>query len=154
MLPKDRLLLALATLGPVGRAPRAPGTWGSVVAVVAATCLFFPLSLPGRAIVLIALFVCGALAADRAERLLGRKDPGQVVIDEVLGQWLVFFPFAVPSFFELILGLLLFRLFDITKPPPVRASEHWLPGGWGVMIDDVLAGLYACLVLGLIRWLR
>ena len=129
----DQRWLAVSTLGPIGRAPRAPGTWGSVAAVLAAPILFLPLSLPLRFLVLAVLFVVGAKAAGRAEMLLGRKDPGEVIIDEVLGQWLVFFPFADPPTLELAAGLLFFRLFDITKPPPVRQSEHWLPGGWGIM---------------------
>jgi phosphatidylglycerophosphatase A len=150
----DRFLLGLATLGPIGHAPRAQGTWGSVVATLAAPMVFLPLGLGWRVLALVVLFVCGALAAGRAEVLLGRKDPGQVIIDEVLGQWVVFLPFAALSPFELAVGLALFRLFDITKPPPVRQSEHWLPGGWGIMIDDVLAGVYGGLGLALLRWLR
>lgn len=154
MTSSDRFLLAVATLGPVGRAPRAQGTWGSVVAVLAAPILFLPLSLPLRLLALAALFVFGAKAAGRAEELLGRKDPGQVIIDEVLGQWVVFLPFADPTTFELAAGLVFFRLFDITKLPPVRQSEHWLPGGWGIMIDDVLAGAYGGLALAVLHCLR
>ena len=150
----DRFLCNLATLGPIGHAPKAQGTWGSVVATLAAPFLFLPLGFGWRLLALLALFFCGALAAGRAEAVFGRKDPGQVIIDEVLGQWLVFAPFAVLSPFELLVGLALFRLFDITKPPPVRQSEHWLPGGFGVMIDDVLAGVYAGLGLAVLRWLR
>jgi phosphatidylglycerophosphatase A len=75
-------------------------------------------------LVLALLFIGGGLVATRAEQLLGAKDPGQVVIDEVLGQWIVFAPLAAPDAFELGLGFALFRLFDITKPPPVRASER------------------------------
>jgi phosphatidylglycerophosphatase A len=154
MTRSDRFLLGLATLGPIGHAPVAQGTWGSVAAVLAAPILFIPLAMPWRVLVLAALFVCGALAASRAEVLLGRKDPGQVIIDEVLGQWIVFFPFVAPSTLELAAGLAFFRLFDITKPPPVRASEHWLPRGWGIMLDDALAGVYGCLGLAVLHWLR
>lgn len=154
MTVRDAVCLFCATLGPIGRIPHAPGTWGSVVATLAAPVVFLPLPGAWRVIVLLALFVGGGLVATRAEQLLGRKDPGQVVIDEVLGQWVVFAPLAAPDAFELGLGFALFRLFDITKPPPVRASEHWLPDGYGVMIDDLLAGLYACLILGVIHWLR
>ena len=154
MSPSDRFLLAVATLGPIGRAPWAQGTWGSVAAALAAPILFLPLPLPLRVLALAVLFVFGAKAAGRAEVLLGRKDPGQVIIDEVLGQWIVFLPFADPTTFELAAGLVFFRLFDITKPPPVRQSEYWLPGGFGIMIDDVLAGVYGGLALAVLHWLR
>jgi phosphatidylglycerophosphatase A len=150
----DSICLFLATLGPIGRIPPAPGTWGSAVAVLAAPLLFLPLTPLWRILLLVALFGLGSLVAGRAEKLLHEKDPGQVIIDEVVGQWLVFLPFAAPTAFELGVGFVLFRLFDVTKPPPVRASENWLPGGAGVMIDDVLAGLYACLGLALLHWLR
>ena len=148
------LSLFLATLGPIGRIPPAPGTFGSAAAVIAAPWAFVPLSLPWRVAVLLSLFVCGAWAAGRAENVLGKKDPGQVVIDEVLGQWMTFLPLASPDLLELAVGFALFRLFDITKLPPIKASEHWLPGGYGVMIDDALAGVYAGVLLTGLHWLR
>lgn len=154
MTSSDRFLLSLATLGPIGRAPWAQGTWGSVAAVLTAPILFLPLPGALRVLALAALFVIGAKAAGRAEVLLGRKDPGQVIIDEVLGQWIVFLPFADPTTFELAAGLVFFRIFDIAKIPPVRQSEHWLPGGLGIMIDDVLAGIYGGLALAVLHWLR
>lgn len=153
-MTSDTFYLRLATLGPIGRFPKAPGTWGSAVAVLVAPVLYLPLPTFWRLLVLAALFWVGALAATRAEWLLGTKDPGEVIIDEVLGQWLTLLPFASPTVFELGAGFVLFRLFDITKPPPVRASERWLPDGYGVMIDDALAGCYACLALALLRFLR
>jgi len=150
----DAFWLALATLGPIGRIPVAPGTFGSAAAVVAAPILFLPLSPLGRVMLLTILFFCGAMAAGRAEQLLGKKDPGQVVIDEVLGQWLTLLPLAAPDLLELAAGFALFRLFDITKLPPIHASESWLEGGYGVMIDDVLAGIYAGAILAGLHWLR
>ena len=154
MISADRLSLLVAGLGPVGKLPRAPGTWGSAVAVLLAPVLFLPLPGLWRVTVLAAVFVGGALAATRAERLLGTKDPGCVVIDEVLGQWITLLPLAAPTTFELVAGFVFFRAFDILKPQPVKASEHWLPDGYGVMIDDALAGLYACLCLLIVHWLR
>ncbi|MEG1609649.1 MAG: phosphatidylglycerophosphatase A, partial [Bilophila sp.] len=85
-------------------------------------------------------------------RLLGRKDPGEIVIDELLGLWLVLLPFPNPDWVRIGAAFLLFRLFDMTKPWPVRASENWLPDGYGVMLDDVLAGVQALLVLLLLGW--
>lgn len=149
----DRLILAFCRVEPAGLAPRAPGTFGSLAAIILAPFLFMPWSLPVRLGVLAALFLLGALAASRAEALLGQKDPGSVVIDEVLGQWVALLPFAYLLWWELALAFGLFRLFDIAKPWPVKASEDWLPGGFGIMIDDVFAGLYAMVIMLLYRWI-
>ncbi|MBU1001202.1 MAG: phosphatidylglycerophosphatase A [Proteobacteria bacterium] len=149
----DRLATAFATLGPVGHLPKGPGTWGSAAAVIAAPFLFMPFSLMTRSLILAALFVVGSLAATRAETVLGKKDPGCVVIDEVLGQWLTFLPFSILPTWQVLAGFFFFRLFDITKPFPIRRSENWLPAGWGVMLDDVLAGLYAAAALFAARWM-
>ena len=154
MFQNDRLALLVSGLGPLGRMPYAQGTWGSAAAVLAAPVCFLPLLFFARLLVLAVVFYVGAKAAGRTEIILGRKDPGHVVIDELVGQWLTFLPLADPSTFDLVAGFFLFRAFDILKPPPVRASENWLPGGFGVMIDDVLAGVYACLCLLVLIWLR
>nr|WP_027177242.1 phosphatidylglycerophosphatase A [Maridesulfovibrio hydrothermalis] len=146
-------LTQIATLGPVGFLPKAPGTWGSAAAVITAPFLFFPLPLPVKLIVLGLLFYFGAKACTAAENDLGIKDPGCVVIDEVLGQWLVFLPFSAVVGWQVIAGFILFRIFDIYKPWPVKASEKWLKSGWGVMIDDVFAGLYAMLGVWLLRYI-
>ncbi len=143
----------LATLGPVGYLPMAPGTWGSLVAAVLAPWLFIPFSLWVKLLILGAIFILGALACSVAERELGRKDPSQAIIDEVLGQWVVFLFLSTAQIPILVLGFFLFRLFDVLKPWPVRASEKWLPGGYSVMIDDLLAGIYALLSLVLLEHL-
>lgn len=157
----DQAVLFVARLGPCGLSPRAPGTVGSAVAAAAAPWLFLPLSPGLRLAVLAVLFVGGARAATRAERLLNRKDPSSVVVDELVGQWIALIPLpavwagtslpgplwgGVPLVL-LLAGFCLFRLFDITKPGPVRASENWLPAGWGVMIDDVVAGAFAMILM-------
>lgn len=146
----DRIALWYSRAFGAGCSPRAPGTAGSLLAVILAPWLFLPLSLGWRIGVLIFLFISGSLAAGRAETILGKKDPGEVVIDEVLGQWLVLLPLAKTNFITCALAFILFRIFDILKPWPVRASENWLPGGAGVMIDDAFAGLYALVVLQLL----
>ncbi|RXE63601.1 phosphatidylglycerophosphatase A, partial [Muribaculaceae bacterium Isolate-002 (NCI)] len=135
---RDACILAFCRLGVAGLAPKAPGTWGTALACLLAPFLFLPLGMGGRALVLLLLFVLGALAATRAEKLLGRKDPGEVVIDELVGVWLVLLPFAEPGFWLVAAAFVFFRIFDIAKPWPVRASENWLPDGFGVMLDDVL----------------
>jgi len=146
-----RLCTEFCALVVPGRIWPMPGTWGSLLAVVLAPFLFLPMAWGGRALVLLAVFCVGGYAATRVERSLNRKDPGIVVIDELVGQWFVFFPFAQVSFWELGAGLALFRIFDVVKPPPVRSSETWLPEGYGIMIDDVLAGAYAMACLWLLR---
>lgn len=147
----DALCLFFCRLGVAGLTRRAPGTWGSAVAALLAPMWFLPLSPTGRALALAAVFLVGGIAAGRAERLLGRKDPPQVVVDELLGMWLTLLPFSAVSLPALLAGFALFRLFDIWKPGPVRASEHWMRGGFGVMLDDVLAGFMAMLCLAALR---
>ena len=149
----DKLTLSFCRLGVAGLDPKAPGTWGTAIACLLAPYIFLPLSLPLRAVALVALFVLGGLAATRAEQILDRKDPGEVVIDELVGVWLVLLPFDKPGFGIVVAAFAFFRLFDIWKPWPVRASENWLPAGFGVMIDDVVAGVWALLCVALLRWL-
>jgi phosphatidylglycerophosphatase A len=97
------------------------------------------------------VLIVGVAAAGKTEKDLGIKDPSCVVIDEVLGMGvaLLWVPRTWPF---LIMGLVLFRIFDIWKPPPIKKLEK-LPGGWGIMLDDLLAGLYACLWLHIGDWL-
>ena len=148
----DKAVLHFSRLGPAGLSPRAPGTAGSFLAVLIAPFVYLPLSLPWRLAVLAVLFVVGALAASRAEVLLNRQDPGCVVIDELVGQWLSMLLLGNLSASSttadvafLLVPFVFFRFFDILKPWPVHASESWLPAGWGIMIDDVLAGIWALL---------
>lgn len=143
----QRLALAASTLGPIGHIRKAPGTWGALAAALSAPLLFLPLSLPLRLLALVALFHLGSMAAGSAEKSLGRKDPGEVIIDEWLGQWVVFLPFTVLPWWQIVIGFAAFRFFDILKPWPIRASESWLAQGYGVMLDDVIAGGYAAVVL-------
>ena len=109
----------------------------------------FPLSTAGLTVVLALVLVVGTWAAERAEPLLGGKDPGAIVVDEVAGMIVsvLLLPRTVPV---LIVAFVLFRLFDVTKPFPARTSQR-LRGGVGVMIDDVIAGLYALGVVALLR---
>ena len=123
----------------------APGTVGSLVTAVAIWLL--PFNLMRMAITLVAVTLVGLWAGSRVERVLGRKDPGLIVIDEVAGMLLsmILLPRTLPV---LVTAFLLFRLFDIWKPFPARESQA-LTGGMGVMVDDLIAGLYTLvLVLG------
>lgn len=145
----DHMALFFCRLGFAGLSPYAPGTCGSALAAIVAPWLFMPLYLPLRFLLLLLIFFVGSLAATRAEEILNTQDPGQVVVDELLGVWMVLLPFAVAPWWLLFLAFAVFRFFDILKPWPVKASERWLPGGYGVMIDDAVAALQALLVLWL-----
>ena len=99
------------------------------------------------------LFAIGVWAATEAEKFFGRTDPGQVVIDEVVGQIVTLLLFPHRNWKWLLGGFLLFRLFDIIKPFPARQAER-IPRGWGIMVDDVIAGLYGLAVLVVIGLIR
>lgn len=148
----SRLALAFASAGYAGFFPIAPGTAGSAVGLA----LWWGLRAAGASMavelaVVALLLVVGAVAATRAEAALGTTDPGPVVIDEVMGMGVTLI--AAPlTWGTAILGFLLFRLFDIVKPPPARQLEK-AHGGWGIMLDDLAAGLYAWAALRLAMWL-
>jgi phosphatidylglycerophosphatase A len=95
------------------------------------------------------LFAAGVWAAGEAEKFFGRTDPGQVVIDEVVGQMLTFLLIPHARWPWLLGGFILFRGFDIVKPFPARQAER-IPRGWGIMVDDVIAGVYGLIVLAVI----
>ena len=143
--PSSLIATALASFFYVGFAPIIPGTFGSLASFV----LYFLITLSphwqlylGSIIFLIGV---GIWAAGKVERASGIIDPSFVVIDEVAGQLLTLFliPF---SWFNLLAGFLIFRALDIVKPFPARQAER-LPGGWGIMLDDVLAGIYGNLLM-------
>jgi phosphatidylglycerophosphatase A len=121
----------------------APGTAGSAVAVLILWVV--PFSRAGLLLFLVAVTLVGTWAAHRAERLLGAKDPGVIVIDEIAGMTLAVAPFT-PTLAVLAVGFVLFRVFDVTKPFPARASQR-VAGGIGIMVDDLIAGLYALIVI-------
>ena len=146
----DAILMACARVGFAGKSPVAPGTCGSLAAIVLAPFVFLPLPFSGRLLLLLAVFAVGVAASGRAETLLQKKDPPEVVIDEVLGQWLTCLPFAAMALWEYAAAFVLFRVFDILKPWPVRRLED-IGGGLGIMIDDAAAGLYAMLCLAALR---
>lgn len=144
----NRLALVLATWFGCGYWPWGPGTAGSLAAIVIAAALNFWL-VPGRVFLLglVAVLLLPAIwASTRAARLLNRKDPSNVVIDEVLGQWLTLAGAAVINWKTLLAGFILFRVFDIWKPWPVRQFEK-LPEGTGIVVDDLAAGAYGALIL-------
>jgi phosphatidylglycerophosphatase A len=124
-----------------------PGTVGSALALF--IIWIVPFSRAGLLVFFVAVTFAGTWAAHRAERRLGVKDPGVIVIDEVAGMTLSVLPFpSTPA--VLIAGFVLFRLFDIVKPFPAGASQR-ATGGIGVMVDDLIAGLYALVVIAISR---
>jgi phosphatidylglycerophosphatase A len=144
----ERVAVLVATVGGVGYAPVAPGTVASAVTVVAVG-LLRP-SVASLALASVIAIVGGIVAAQGAERALGgAKDPGAIVIDEVAGM-LVTVLLAPPTPLVLAVGFVLFRVFDVVKVFPADRAER-LPGGWGVMLDDVISGLYGLAVLAGLR---
>jgi phosphatidylglycerophosphatase A len=165
---KDYLALAIATCG-VGYLPLAPGTWGSLVGVglfvlVRGSVMSGFLAVAPHSfnllnfyygiaafelVVILAIALAGTWAASRTEKLSGRKDPGKVVIDEVVGQFIALIPvpyYLGTAWWSAILAFVLFRFFDIVKPYPARRLES-LESGLGIMADDVVAGIYAAIVV-------
>jgi len=146
---------AVGTFFGAGFGKPGPGTWGSVAAVLLWAVYAFgfhpaPLTLLVVLLGAIALsLIVGIPAATIVARESGRKDPQFVVVDEVAGQWITLIG-SHADWRHALIALVLFRLFDITKPFPVRQIEA-LPEGWGIVLDDVGAGLYALVIASLLH---
>lgn len=159
---------AVGTFFGVGMLKPGPGTWGSVAATVLWIAVALSpfsrfhltytdshetrvvgLILPLLTLIAAILATAGIPAATRVAQESGREDPGFVVIDEVAGQWLTLVV-CRPDWPHALVALALFRLFDITKPWPIRKLEA-LPGGWGIMLDDLAAGLFGLVALLVIQ---
>jgi phosphatidylglycerophosphatase A len=143
---------AVATLFGIGYVKPGPGTWGSLTTALlwfAAGRLIMPKWQPAVvAVAAVMVTVVGIVAASKVASASGNKDPQYVVIDEVAGQLIAFI--AVPLVWKAALAsFILFRIFDMVKPPPVRQLER-LPGGSGIVMDDVAAGIYALVVVQLL----
>jgi len=139
----------IATAFGAGLAPKAPGTAGSLVALLPWWFLLRGMS-PGIYLaVLAAGFLLGVWACGVCDRRLGMHDQGALVWDEVVGMWITLFA-VPPQWWWMVVGFALFRLFDIWKPWPVSWADRGVHGGLGVMLDDVVAGVYALVVLQLI----
>ena len=142
-----RLIVAVATGLYSGLLPKAPGTWGSLFA-------FLPwyfmrgLEMAVYLSIAAAVFVIGTFAAGSAEKIFDRPDPGCIVIDEILGVFITMTAAPAPDNpLCWLLGFALFRLFDVLKPFPVNWLDRCLHGGLGIMLDDVMAGIYALICL-------
>jgi phosphatidylglycerophosphatase A len=146
----SQLALLVATFGYVGFFPVAPGTAGSAAALPLYAVLRW-VGVPAVEVVaIVAIFMVGVWAATRSEAILGGVDPGPVVIDEVLGMLITLAGISL-SLTGVVLGFLLFRLFDVVKPFPARRLED-ARAGWGIMLDDAAAGVYGQIALRLLAW--
>lgn len=159
VLPQS-VVVACATLGPLGQRLPAPGTWGSAVGV-GLFAIFLPHASIGAVLIvsLIAAYLAVGICGE-AEVRLREKDPGKVILDEVVVMPLCFLGWrsllgVAPAWVLLLLGFLLFRFFDIVKPLGIKKLQY-LPGGWGVVADDFVAALAACATLhvGMWAWVR
>lgn len=144
----DKIIMFLATGFYSGNLPKAPGTWGSLMALVP---WFFMrnMPLPSYLTLVAVIFVVGCLLAGSAEKILDQADAGPIVIDEFVGMFITLA--AAPSHpAAWIIGFFLFRFFDILKPFPCSWFDTHIHGGFGIMFDDVIAGLYALICLQLL----
>ena len=144
------MALSVATLGGAGYGPIAPGTWGTLAAVPLWLLLALPASPLLYAAGTVGLTAIAIPCATTAERLLAKKDAGPVVIDEAAG-FLVTMFLAPVSPVAGVLGFVFFRAFDVLKLYPADRLERY-PGGFGIVMDDVASGVYACLLLHLALW--
>jgi phosphatidylglycerophosphatase A len=145
----DYLALAIATCG-VGYLPLMPGTFGSLIGV--GIFLLLDRTPAGLVVAILVVTFAGIWAGSRTEELAGRKDPGKVVVDEVAGQLIATLPLAFFrqwSIVALMISFVLFRFFDIVKPYPANRFQE-LKGGFGIMCDDLVAGVYAAVILSIL----
>ncbi len=148
----------IATWFGSGLLPKAPGTWGSLAAIPFALLLYIYTGPYLIIIATIALFFIGVWASNNIERTAQKKDPGFIVVDEVVGQWIALFPLSFLFIFNnhgfsyfifasiSAVAFIAFRVFDIWKPWPIRDIDKNIHGGLGIMLDDVIAGVYALIV--------
>jgi len=145
----DKAVKFIASLGYTGYIPFAPGTAGTAVAM-ALFWLAQDLSQFTRVVIVIFVLCLGVPVAGRAEALYGQKDSSSIVVDEFVGYWITMLWLPTTAYFMLG-GFLLFRIFDVAKPLGIRGLEKRYQGGFGIMMDDVLAGFYANILLQALR---
>lgn len=133
-----------------GLAPKAPGTFGTLAAVPV-YWLIQDLSWPLYLSWLLVTFALGVLWCDRSSKALGVHDHGGIVWDEFVGYWITMF-MAPAGWLWILIGFVLFRLFDIVKPWPIRWLDQKVHGGFGIMLDDLVAGIFAAVCLQLLHW--
>lgn len=139
---KPSMSVRAALIGPLGRSPRAPGTVATLIAGIPSAYLVGSLPVPFCIVLPALAFAYSIVVSQKAESELGRQDPQEVVIDELVG-YLVTMAAVQPTLKNLFVGFLLFRIFDIWKPWPVNLFQSRLRGGFAIVMDDVAAGVYA-----------
>lgn len=144
--PSSALALGLGT----GLSPIAPGTVASLVTLVPAW-FFLQLDLPLRVLVVAVVVLAGIAICGAAARRLGVHDHPAIVLDEVAGMLLTLLPAVDGEWWQVAVGFVLFRIFDIVKPWPIRDIDHRLHGGLGIMLDDLMAAVYAAALLTAMR---
>lgn len=142
----------ISTFFGAGYFPIAPGTLTSFIIILLYKFYLHKLSWPIYLMFLFLLFLIGVVSSSHYSRQINKKDPRNIVIDEALGQLLTLFRLN-PSWFLLIIAFLLFRLFDIVKPFPIRKVETF-PKGWGIVMDDIVAAIYAGILINLYLLLK
>ncbi len=145
---KQKIIVLLATGCYVGYIPFAPGTFGSLIAIPL-VWLLSKIALPLSVLAILLFIALSIRIGGEAEKIFNKKDSGCIVIDEVAGMLATFFlmPWSTQN---ILIGFVLFRVFDIAKPFPIRLIDKKLKGGPGVVLDDIMAGVYANLALRLV----
>jgi phosphatidylglycerophosphatase A len=141
----------IATAGGAGYSPIAPGTCGTAVTIPLAWALA-DLPLWAFVAITVAVTLIGVLAAHHADRAWGTHDAQKIVIDETAGYLVTMIPVDKHHWGPLVVGFVVFRFFDIVKPPPVRWLDENLPGGWGVVLDDIAAGVMGAIVMAALAY--
>ncbi len=142
----------ISTFFGVGYFPVAPGTLTSILIVLAYKFYLYKLSWPLYFLIIFLLFLIGVYTSSKFSSDLSKKDPRKIVIDEACGQLLVLFRMS-DAWFPVLSCFILFRVFDITKPYPIKKVET-LPSGWGIMTDDLVAAIYAGVIVNLYLLLK
>ena len=139
-----KLTKNIATLFGLGYLPKAPGTYGSIAGLV--VCLLVHGTPWLNYLLFVIFFSIGVIASDKMEKEVGEKDPGYIIIDEFACILLIYISIPL-NMLTILVGFTLFRLIDIFKIPPMRTIEKRFPGGWGIMLDDLVAAIYTNLIL-------
>ena len=151
-ISKQKVILFLVTGAGIGYFPRLPGTAATFVAIPLSLALnrLTDVSLPLAIVVLVLAVACAIRLSTKGADILGLKDPQIIVIDEIVGFLIANF-ISAPNYLTLVLGFILFRFFDVAKIFPIDKLET-LPGGTGIVLDDVMAGLYTFAIVHFITW--
>lgn len=146
---KNKLANWFSTVLKVGYLPIAPGTWGSLAALLIWYVIIEHISSIALIALIVIILILGIYTSSITENNIAQKDPSIIVIDEWVGQWIALL-FLPKSLLWGLSAFLVFRLFDIWKPYPIKALDK-ISSGWGIMLDDVLAGIYALVVISVLR---